>query len=408
MTPKWIKVIMLLICVAVFWGCDKDNDTDRVSPIENKTWVLVNFQSANGDVVYVPSQMASTLNFSHDTKKVTGYVMCNMFTSAYTIFGNRIDIVTVAPTEKGCGPDNEGQTQFVIDVLSTLDTFSINGTTLVLNAVNGDRLTFTSGPVSETPQILSIETGTSFGMCIGYCNKTMQVNAQKVILTQVGNRSTEYPKVTKELAFSAKRWIELSSTVDLDAFNALPQVIGCPDCADGGAESITIITTEGEKKVTFEFNSAIKDIEPFLTRLRALRTEMFTEFEDQTVQSLLDENRKLWDSKQFDSYSYTVRRSCFCPPEEDIIITVQSGNIVSAVYTPSGDAVGEARMESLFTIDEFYDYIQSALDQNAYKVDVTYDIRNGFPATIFIDRDFYMIDEEMSYTLFDFEEMDND
>ena len=58
------------------------------------------------------------------------------------------------------------------------------------------------------------------------------------------------------------------------------------------------------------------------------------------------------------------------PKEEIIIVVVESDNVVSATFPLNGDDVDENRLETLYTIDDFFDYIQNSIGENAYKVDV--------------------------------------
>jgi hypothetical protein len=65
--------------------------------------------------------------------------------------------------------------------------------------------------------------------------------------------------------------VRLAQEAKLDG---LPAVIGCPDCADGGAESLTVIGTGGTKTISFDHGAAIKEAQPLLDRVRALRTRL--------------------------------------------------------------------------------------------------------------------------------------
>jgi heat shock protein HslJ len=137
--------ILPLVLLSIVVGCS-DGSVDIRDPsdftLENKTWVLSSFQDIDGHVTVVPFEQASTLFFDKDTGIVTGYVICNRFTSEYSVFEDRISIATVAPTEMACGLDDEGQSQFVIDVLSNIDTFSIIDDYLILSSVDGKILEF--------------------------------------------------------------------------------------------------------------------------------------------------------------------------------------------------------------------------------------------------------------------------
>lgn len=122
-------------------------------------------------------------------------------------------------------------------------------------------------------QIQSISSGTSFGMCMGYCNKEATFNQEKVVITQIANRGSKetYPDIKKEITFSANEWSAILQTIDINKFNTLPERIGCPDCADGGAEWIEIVSKTGTKKVTFEFNNDVPEIQNLVVKMRDLR-----------------------------------------------------------------------------------------------------------------------------------------
>ena len=51
------------------------------------------------------------------------------------------------------------------------------------------------------------------------------------------------------IEFSNKDWDNLLELLDTEKFYALSEVIGCPDCADGGAEWIEIVTEEKTQKM---------------------------------------------------------------------------------------------------------------------------------------------------------------
>lgn len=119
---------------------------------------------------------------------------------------------------------------------------------------------------SDTANISSIEYGTSFGSCIGYCH-------QKVVFTEGEITKTLSPTRSKDLKMKtcSKKWKgfqQLITTIDHQAFLSLDEVIGCPDCADGGAEWIEITTPQGSRKVQYEYGKEPKEVKSFITDLR--------------------------------------------------------------------------------------------------------------------------------------------
>jgi hypothetical protein len=114
-------------------------------------------------------------------------------------------------------------------------------------------------------------------------------------------------------------------------------------------------------------------------------------------QDALNKNRALWKNAHLSTYTYTYKRMCFCPPEEDILVKVQYGNVVSASYSPSNNPVMPERLDGLKSIDEFFQVIQQAITNEVARLEVTYNPRLGYPERIYIDVDERMADEEMEH-----------
>jgi hypothetical protein len=53
-------------------------------------------------------------------------------------------------------------------------------------------------------------------------------------------------------------------------FDDLEPVLGCPDCADGGAETLSATISGEHETVTFEYNARVPELEPLLDRMRTL------------------------------------------------------------------------------------------------------------------------------------------
>ncbi|RWX43416.1 hypothetical protein H206_03122 [Candidatus Electrothrix aarhusensis] len=111
----------------------------------------------------------------------------------------------------------------------------------------------------------------------------------------------------------------------------------------------------------------------------------------------LNKNRILWKNANLSNYTYTYKRMCFCPQEEDIVVTVQYGNVTAASYYPSHNPVLPERLDGLFTVEELFQVIQKAITNEVAQLDVTYNAELGYPESIFIDVDKQMIDEEMTH-----------
>ena len=125
--------------------------------------------------------------------------------------------------------------------------------------------------VPASDGVNAIRTTTSFGFCLGYCRTTLEVTADGMVFVEEATRQADLPRVVRTAPLSAEEWSRLVGAVDRAALEALPATVGCPDCADGGAESVEVIGTDWREQVTFEFNASLPELQPLLSRLRALR-----------------------------------------------------------------------------------------------------------------------------------------
>ena len=110
-------------------------------------------------------------------------------------------------------------------------------------------------PPAAVTQIVST---TSFGMCIGYCATRLEISEGQAILVRDahgGRGNQDLPAQRITAALSPSEWQEVARLAAATKLDGLPPIIGCPDCADGGAESLTITTA-----------SETHDIRSFITK----------------------------------------------------------------------------------------------------------------------------------------------
>lgn len=132
--------------------------------------------------------------------------------------------------------------------------------------------TVKSSAENSTSDPLTIRTGTSFGMCVGYCQHDYVFNGTTVTLTQNGTRTqSESPTKTCQTTITAAEWNALKTLVNYDSFSTQPETIGCPDCADGGAEYIELAIGDRKHRVTFSYNKTIPGSEALVEALRKRR-----------------------------------------------------------------------------------------------------------------------------------------
>jgi hypothetical protein len=132
----------------------------------------------------------------------------------------------------------------------------------------------TTQQASEPIQAIYIKHGTSFGHCIGYCTKEESYQEFSMTASQFNRDSTNFPRKQFRTDLSDGEFSRIIAAIDWKKWDKLPTVIGCPDCADGGAEYVEIKTQKGTKRVTFDAGSDPEGLENLLAILRVKRDEM--------------------------------------------------------------------------------------------------------------------------------------
>ena len=119
-------------------------------------------------------------------------------------------------------------------------------------------------------RITQVNYGTSFGECMGYCKHQVSFTVDSVKYSCISNGNILPQKDFSE-STSSVAWDSIRTNIATSSFFALPAVIGCPDCADGGAEWMELILNNGEThKVTFEYGNSPTIIKDYITRCRVI------------------------------------------------------------------------------------------------------------------------------------------
>ena len=144
---------------------------------------------------------------------------------------------------------------------------------LVCLAVAHCKSTLSNGPTNAVmaTDALVIRSGTSFGFCTGYCNQQMDVSAGKAVFTKTSRTPAQYPDKTCTATLTEADWATLKAQADLTLLRKQPTTLGCPDCADGGAEFLEIEQGTERYRVTFEAGKSVPGFEGLITALRAKR-----------------------------------------------------------------------------------------------------------------------------------------
>jgi len=104
----------------------------------------------------------------------------------------------------------------------------------------------------EPEAITRIEYGSNFGFCFDYCTK--QSLAEKQILQlSATSRQADQPPIEQVMEIGLPDWEHLLILAEHSEIEGFKEVIGCPDCADGGSEWIRVWRGEDSRKVTFPY-----------------------------------------------------------------------------------------------------------------------------------------------------------
>jgi hypothetical protein len=114
----------------------------------------------------------------------------------------------------------------------------------------------------------------------------------------------------------------------------------------------------------------------------------------------LPAQRAIWASHAIDDYQLTLVQQCFCPNTDPLVVTVRDG--IATGVTSNGLAVAPALIANVpKTVPELFDIVAENAD--AADMVVAWDALLGFPTSISIDRIENAIDDEVGYTVTDFQ-----
>jgi uncharacterized protein DUF6174 len=122
---------------------------------------------------------------------------------------------------------------------------------------------------------------------------------------------------------------------------------------------------------------------------------------DGDLRTELERNRALWDTTGLATYEYGVERICFCGVEArgPVLVNVEAGSVLSRRYVDSGDPVLPGFADLFPTVVGLFDVIEGAIEDDAFNIDVSWDIATGLPTDIFIDYDESVADEEVGFRI---------
>lgn len=147
------------------------------------------------------------------------------------------------------------------------DTFEVSFT------VNADVVSGGIVPLPVDPPVypLGIRLGSSFGECLGYCWQEMILDEEAMVLMARGWDGEELPEKVYKEEMDPDLWRRLLSVADFVVLDGMDEVYGCPDCADGGAEWVSMNLSGRMETVRFEYGDKLEPIAELLEALRWVR-----------------------------------------------------------------------------------------------------------------------------------------
>ncbi len=115
-----------------------------------------------------------------------------------------------------------------------------------------------SARAEQRDPLAAIHSGSSFGHCAGYCHEELELVGVHGRYERRAWRSpdgtTPAPKTLHTILPQAT-WVKLVRLAEQLQLTRPKEVIGCPDCADGGSEWIELQSRSGAKRtIVFEFH----------------------------------------------------------------------------------------------------------------------------------------------------------
>ena len=121
--------------------------------------------------------------------------------------------------------------------------------------------------------------------------------------------------------------------------------------------------------------------------------------------SALRAGRELWTRANVSSYSYTVRRNCFCDValQGPARVVVRNGQTVSVTAAPGATAFNRAAFDAYDTVEELFQQVERAMDSQPFRLAVNYDTELGFPNEMFLNPGGSTADDESGFVVVDFQ-----
>ena len=119
-----------------------------------------------------------------------------------------------------------------------------------------------------------------------------------------------------------------------------------------------------------------------------------------SLQADLLRHQGRWERRRVANYVYTGAWNCFCPIDyiADAEVTVRAGAVVS-VASADPAVLNIPDPERFVPVKALFILLQTAIDEGAARIDVTYNEEFGYPEQFFVDYHENMADEERGFVI---------
>jgi hypothetical protein len=117
-------------------------------------------------------------------------------------------------------------------------------------------------------------------------------------------------------------------------------------------------------------------------------------------QAELDTERSQWNSQGLTDYHYVVDQECFCFTTGPAVVSVRSGAVVAGVpYSSFYDSPFYYNSQFYASVNDLFDYLQSAINYPAYSLSAQFDPTFGYPSSLYIKYYQFGADDEINITV---------
>lgn len=105
-----------------------------------------------------------------------------------------------------------------------------------------------------------------------------------------------------------------------------------------------------------------------------------------------------WNEAGITNYAFRISASCFCPMRDPVLVTVRDGDSTTSDPSWFGPK----------SVPELFEFIREAIEGDSAQLTVKYRESDGVPLLVSVDRRRMMVDEEISYHVSDFTNLDSE